>query len=49
MWENHAKCEETQRYQTCLNRKNEKLFGFRTKLLYYEVFHRIFITNRTGS
>ena len=31
------------RYQTCHNRKKKKLFGVRTKLSYYNVFHRISI------
>ena len=31
------------RYQTCHNRKKKKLFGVRTKLSYYKVFHRISI------
>ena len=34
-----------QRYQTCHNRKKKKLFGVRTKLSYYKVFHRKFISN----
>ena len=41
-----VKCEKTQRYETCHNRKKKKLFSFRTKLLYYKVFYRKFISNR---
>ena len=32
--------------QTCHNRKKKKLFGVRTKLSYYKVFHRKSISNR---
>ena len=32
--------------KTCHNRKKKKLFGVRTKLSYYKVFHRKFINNR---
>ena len=32
--------------KTCYNRKKKKLFGVRTKLSYYKVFHRKFISNR---
>ena len=35
-----------QRYKTCHNRKKKKLFGVRTKLWYYKVFHRTSISNR---
>ena len=34
------------RYQTCHNRKKKKLFGVRTKLSYYKIFYRKFISNR---
>ena len=34
------------RYKTCYNRKKKKLFGVRTKLSYFKVFHRKFISNR---
>ena len=44
-WKNYEKCEETQKYQTWNNRKEKKLFSIRTKLSYYKVFHRIFISN----
>ena len=27
-------------FETCSNRKEKKLFGVRTKLTYYKVFHR---------
>ena len=37
---------ETYRYKTCHNRNEKKLFGARTKLSYYKVFHRKLISNR---
>ena len=40
------KYEKKQRYYTCHNRKKRKLFGVRTKLSYYKVFHRKCISNR---
>ena len=36
-----------QRYQTCNNRKEKKLFGVRTKLSYYKVFQRNFVGYRS--
>ena len=41
---NHRKCEKTQGYQTCSNRKEKKLFGVKTK--YYKAFDRKFVCNR---
>ena len=32
--------------QSCHNRKKTKLFGVRTKFLYYTVFHRKYVSNR---
>ena len=43
---NYGKCEKTQRYKTCHNSEKKKLFGVRTKLSYYKVFHRKRISNR---
>ena len=34
------------RYETCHNKKKKELFGVRTKLPCYKVFHRIFNSNR---
>ena len=34
------------RYETCHNKKKNKLFGVRTKILDYKVFHRKFVSNR---
>ena len=34
-----------QRYKTCHNKKKKELFSIRTKLSYYNVFHRKVITN----
>ena len=45
-WKNYGKFEKTSKHKTCPNRKKKKLFGFRTKLSYYKVFHRTFISNR---
>ena len=33
-------------YKSCSNSKKKKLFGVRTKLSYYKVFHRKLISNR---
>ena len=32
--------------KTCHKKKKKKLFGIRTKLSYYKVFHRKLISNR---
>ena len=41
-----GKCEKTQRYETCHNKKKKDLFSIRTKFSYYKVFHRKFISNK---
>ena len=33
-------------FETCNNRKEKKLFGVRTKLTYYKVFHRKTVAKR---
>ena len=40
--------ENVQKHQNlnCSNRKEKKLFSIRTKLSYYKVVHRKFISNR---
>ena len=45
-WEKLWKCEKTQRYKTCYNRKKKKLFGIRTTFSYYKVSQRKNISNR---
>ena len=45
-WKNYGKCNKT--YWTCHNRKKIELLSIRTKLSYYKVFHRTFISNRNN-
>ena len=45
-WKKHGKCEKQRDMKIYHKRKKKKLFGVRTKLSYYRVFHRISITNR---
>ena len=39
-WKNYRKHSKIYRYQICNNRKENKLFGVRTKLSHYKVFRR---------
>ena len=41
---NYGKCEKTQVYYTCHNRRKKKLFGVTTKLTYDKIFHRKYIS-----
>ena len=43
---NFGKCEKTQIYKTCHNRKKNQIFGVRNKVSYYKASHRKFIRNR---
>ena len=45
-WKNYGKCQKTQRYKTCGNRKKKELFSTKTIFSYHKVFQRKGISDR---